>query len=129
MSTQALIELGTPYVGIGRGRRARVQCSDRRATSCGNGPGSATSRIGSRTSKAGWRRCAPTTSARLSLTTAELRLLPLLQTHLTFPEIGARLHVSRHTVKTQAISIYQKLDVSSRSEAIERMREIGLLDT
>jgi LuxR family transcriptional regulator, maltose regulon positive regulatory protein len=63
-----------------------------------------------------------------ALTTAELRLVPLLQTHLTFPEIGERLHLSRHTVKTQAISIYQKLGVSSRSEAIDRMREIGLLD-
>ena len=62
-----------------------------------------------------------------SLTTAELRLLPFLSTHLSFPEIGERLHVSRHTVKTQAISIYQKLGVSSRSEAIERMQEIGLL--
>ncbi len=64
-----------------------------------------------------------------SLTTAELRLLPFLSTHLSFPEIGERLHVSRHTVKTQAISIYQKLGVSSRSEAIERMQEIGLLST
>jgi LuxR family transcriptional regulator, maltose regulon positive regulatory protein len=62
-----------------------------------------------------------------SLTTAELRLVPHLATHLTFPEIGTRLHISRHTVKTQAISIYQKLGVSSRSEAIERMRDIGLL--
>jgi LuxR family maltose regulon positive regulatory protein len=64
-----------------------------------------------------------------SLTTAELRLVPLLQTHLTFPEIGERLHLSRHTIKTQAISIYQKLGVSSRSEAIDRMRDIGLLDS
>jgi LuxR family maltose regulon positive regulatory protein len=62
-----------------------------------------------------------------SLTTAELRLLPLLATHLTFPEIGERLFVSRNTVKTQAISIYQKLTVSSRSDAIERARECGLL--
>jgi LuxR family transcriptional regulator, maltose regulon positive regulatory protein len=62
-----------------------------------------------------------------SLTTAELRLLPLLQTHLTFREIGDRLYVSRHTVKTQAISIYRKLGVSSRSEAITRMHELGLL--
>jgi LuxR family maltose regulon positive regulatory protein len=62
-----------------------------------------------------------------ALTTAELRLLPLLATHLTFPEIGERLHVSRHTVKTQAISIYQKLGVSSRSEAIARVHEFGLL--
>jgi LuxR family maltose regulon positive regulatory protein len=62
-----------------------------------------------------------------SLTTAELRLLPLLQTHLTFREIGERLYVSRHTVKTQAISVYRKLGVSSRSEAITRMHELGLL--
>jgi LuxR family maltose regulon positive regulatory protein len=62
-----------------------------------------------------------------SLTTAELRLVPLLSTHLSFREIGDRLYVSRHTVKTQAISVYRKLGVSSRSEAIERVRAIGLL--
>jgi LuxR family transcriptional regulator, maltose regulon positive regulatory protein len=62
-----------------------------------------------------------------SLTTAELRVLTLLPTHLSFREIGERLYVSRHTVKTQAISIYRKLDVSSRSEAIARMHEVGLL--
>jgi LuxR family transcriptional regulator, maltose regulon positive regulatory protein len=63
-----------------------------------------------------------------TLTPAELRLLPLLPTHLSFPEIGARVFLSRHTVKTQATSIYRKLDVSSRSEAVARSREIGLLD-
>jgi LuxR family maltose regulon positive regulatory protein len=62
-----------------------------------------------------------------SLTTAELRLIPLLSTHLSFPEIGERLHVSRHTVKTQAMSVYRKLGVSSRSGAIERAHEVGLL--
>ena len=64
-----------------------------------------------------------------SLTAAELRLVPLLPTHLTYPQIGVRLHVSRNTVKSQAISIFQKLGVSSRDEAIERLREIGLLAT
>ena len=39
-----------------------------------------------------------------------------------------RLYVSRHTVKSQAISIYRKLGVSSRSETIERMHEVGLLE-
>ena len=62
-----------------------------------------------------------------ALTTAELRLLPLLTTYLSMPEIAARLHVSRNTVKTQAISIYRKLGVSSRSEANERIVETGLL--
>jgi len=71
-----------------------------------------------------------TTSARAagasSLTAAELRLLPLLPTHLSYGEIGDRLHVSRNTVKTQAYSAYRKLGVSSRSEAVVRARELGL---
>ena len=62
------------------------------------------------------------------LTTAELRLLPLLTTHLSFREIAERLFVSRNTVKTQAISVYRKLDVSSRSDAIARAAELGLVD-
>ena len=62
-----------------------------------------------------------------SLSAAELRILPLMSTHLSFPEIGKRLYLSPSTVKTQAISIYRKLGVSSRSAAIERLREIGLL--
>lgn len=62
-----------------------------------------------------------------SLTSAELRLIPFLSTHLSFREIGERLHVSRHTVKTQAISVYRKLGVASRSEAIERAQAAGLL--
>ena len=64
-----------------------------------------------------------------TLTTAELRLLPLLTTHLSFREIGAQLFVSHNTVKTQAISIYRKLDATSRSEAIERAAQVGLLDS
>ena len=63
-----------------------------------------------------------------TLTAAELRLLPLLTTHLTFREIAERLFVSRNTVKTQAISVYRKLDATSRSEAIERAIELGLVD-
>jgi LuxR family transcriptional regulator, maltose regulon positive regulatory protein len=62
-----------------------------------------------------------------TLTTAELRLLPYLPTHLTFPEISERLFLSRHTIKTQAISIYRKLCVSSRSEAIQQARDLGLI--
>jgi LuxR family maltose regulon positive regulatory protein len=61
------------------------------------------------------------------LTPAELRLLPLLSTHLSFREIGEQLFVSRNTIKTQAISVYRKLGVSSRSQAITRAGEIGLV--
>jgi LuxR family transcriptional regulator, maltose regulon positive regulatory protein len=62
-----------------------------------------------------------------SLTAAELRVLPLLATHLSYGEIAERLIVSRNTVKTHAVSIFRKLGVSSRSEAIEHAEEIGLL--
>ena len=62
-----------------------------------------------------------------SLTAAELRLVPFLPTHLTYPQVGGRLNLSRNTVKSQAISIYQKLGVSSRDEAIDRLHEVGLL--
>ena len=68
------------------------------------------------------------TTAVSTLTNAELRLLPFLVTHLSFPQIGERLYISRHTVKTQAISIYRKLGVSSRSEAVRVAREMHLLD-
>ena len=61
------------------------------------------------------------------LTPAELRLLPYMQTHLTFREIGERLFVSRNTVSSQVGSIYRKLGVSSRSGAVEQATTIGLL--
>ena len=65
----------------------------------------------------------------MSLTRAELRLLPYLATHLSFPEIGSRLFLSRNTIKTEAVAVYRKLGVSSRSEAIERAIEVGLLES
>jgi LuxR family maltose regulon positive regulatory protein len=63
-----------------------------------------------------------------TLTAAELRLLPLLSTHLSFPEIAAELSLSPHTVKSAMKSIYHKLGVSSRNQAVTRARELGLLE-
>jgi LuxR family transcriptional regulator, maltose regulon positive regulatory protein len=70
-----------------------------------------------------------TTTGAAILTTAELRLLPLLATHLTYREIGARLYLSQHTVKSQALSVYRKLGVSSRGQAIQRVQQTGLPGT
>jgi LuxR family maltose regulon positive regulatory protein len=61
------------------------------------------------------------------LSGAELRLLPYLQTHLTIGEIGERLFVSRNTVSSEVASIYRKLGVSSRNDAVVRATDIGLL--
>jgi LuxR family maltose regulon positive regulatory protein len=55
-------------------------------------------------------------------------VLEQLATHRTLAEIGDHLFVSRNTVKTHTVSIYRKLLVSGRSEAIERAIELNLLD-
>ena len=60
------------------------------------------------------------------LTTAEMRILKLLPTS-TYLQMAATLYVSRNTVKTHLRSIYQKLGVASRSEAIERAVDLQLL--
>ena len=44
----------------------------------------------------------------------------MLCTHLSFPEIAAEMFLSRHPVKSEAFSIYRKLGVSSRSQAVTR---------
>ena len=62
-----------------------------------------------------------------TLTEAELRVLPYLATHLSFREIGERLYLSRHTVKSHAMSVYRKLSVTCRNDAVERAAEFGLL--
>ena len=61
------------------------------------------------------------------LTPAELRLLPYLQTHLTIREIGERLFISRNTVSSEVGSVYRKLGVSTRSDAVQQAMAIGLL--
>jgi LuxR family transcriptional regulator, maltose regulon positive regulatory protein len=61
------------------------------------------------------------------LTKTEQRVLELLATHFTLPEIAARLRVSQNTLKTHLRSLYRKVDVHSRSEAVARARELGLL--
>ena len=60
------------------------------------------------------------------LTAAELRVLKLLPTS-SYSQIAATLYVSRNTVKTHLRSIYQKLEVASRSQAVERAADLRLL--
>jgi LuxR family maltose regulon positive regulatory protein len=61
------------------------------------------------------------------LTPAERRVLELLPTELSLREIAERLFVSRETVRTHTRDIYRKLEVHSRTEAVARAREVGLL--
>ena len=61
------------------------------------------------------------------LTAAERRVLDLLPTQLSAPQIAARLFVSGNTVKTHTSHLYAKLGVTTRTGAVERARELGLL--
>jgi len=125
-ATQTRLELARVYVALGDARGAETMLREanailRRCQGLGN-LGEQTAelhvRLGSR----------PHDGTQMSaLSTAELRVVPLLSTHLTFAEIGTRLHISRNTVKSHAMAIYRKLGVSSRSEAVDRARELGLL--
>jgi LuxR family transcriptional regulator, maltose regulon positive regulatory protein len=63
------------------------------------------------------------------LTPAELRVLSFLPTHLSLKEIADRLYLSRPTVKTHVASIYDKLGVPARSEAVELIEKLGLGST
>jgi LuxR family maltose regulon positive regulatory protein len=62
-----------------------------------------------------------------SLTIAELRILRFLPSHRSFREIADQLGVSSNTVKTQAHAVYRKLGAASRSEAVRRAIDAGLL--
>ena len=62
-----------------------------------------------------------------ALSEAELRVVRYLPGNLTAPEIAAELFVSPNTVRTHMRHIYAKLDAHSRSKAVERARELGLL--
>jgi LuxR family transcriptional regulator, maltose regulon positive regulatory protein len=60
---------------------------------------------------------------------SELRVLRLLPTNLTRPEIARELYVSINTVNTHIRSIYSKLGARDRSSAVRRARELRLLST
>ena len=74
------------------------------------------------------RERGPSVLGASALTGAELRLLPMLSTHLSFPEIAEEMGLSRNTIKSQAMSLYRKLGASTRSQAVTRSRELGLLE-
>jgi LuxR family transcriptional regulator, maltose regulon positive regulatory protein len=61
------------------------------------------------------------------LSESELRVLRYLPTNLRGPEIAAELFVSQNTVRTHLRNAYAKLGVHSRTDAVKRARQLGLL--
>jgi LuxR family maltose regulon positive regulatory protein len=125
-AVQTRLELARTCLALADPAGASVMLRDidpvlRRCPDLGTFPSEA-AELRARVSPAG-----PDARGASTLTLSELGVLPLLTTHLTFKEIGERRHLSRHTVKSHAMSIYRKLGATSRSAAVERARELGLL--
>ncbi len=62
-----------------------------------------------------------------TLTPRELTIVELLPTHLSYLQIGEELYVSVNTVKSNLKSIYRKLGVTNRFEAVAAARQLGLI--
>jgi len=62
-----------------------------------------------------------------ALTASELAVLRLLRSHMTNQEIADALYLSVNTVKTHLRSVYHKLGVTSRREAVDRGRRLHML--
>jgi LuxR family maltose regulon positive regulatory protein len=123
----ALLELADVSIGLGDPSGARQFVRDaeavlRRRRDLGS--------LGKQTDELRGRvRALHAATGNSTLTSAELRILPLLLTHLTLAGIADRLFLSRHTVKSQVWSMYRKLEVHTRGDAVARARELGLLES
>lgn len=65
--------------------------------------------------------------ATLRLTAKQLRVLELLAEGGTNQEIAKQLFVSNSTIKTHLVHLYQKLEVSRRTQAIRKARSLGII--
>jgi len=65
--------------------------------------------------------------AVLGLSERERTVLELMASGSTNPEIAAELHLSKHTVKEHTSSLYRKLGVRNRTEAVQRAQRLGLV--
>jgi LuxR family maltose regulon positive regulatory protein len=125
VSVQALLEMAHSYITLADGAGAAAVLTQahgifQQRPDLGNLPAQA-GQLEAKLATIEARAAGPT-----ALTAAELRLLPLLSTHLPVPEIAAELFLSPHTIKSEIKSIYRKLGATTRTQAVTRSRELGL---
>lgn len=65
--------------------------------------------------------------ASLGITLREQEVLALLAAGKSNKEIADKLGISPNTVKTQVASLYQKLEVQRRTQAVQKARELALI--
>jgi LuxR family maltose regulon positive regulatory protein len=124
----AAIEVGASLLGLGEVRRDTATLAEARAALQGcEDPGRLPALIERAEIALRGRRPGPRRVIAGDLSDRELAVLQLLPGDSSLREIASALYVSLNTVKTHSRSIYRKLDASSRQEAVERGRELGLL--
>jgi ATP/maltotriose-dependent transcriptional regulator MalT len=64
---------------------------------------------------------------RLGISKRESEVLELMATGLSNQEIADRLFVSLNTIKTHSSSLFEKLEVNRRMQAIEKAKQLGLI--
>ena len=65
--------------------------------------------------------------AKLGISKRELDVLNLMATGLSNEEIAGKLFISLNTVKTHSSSIFLKLDVKRRTQAIEKAKRLNII--
>jgi LuxR family maltose regulon positive regulatory protein len=130
LTAQVAIVLGRIFLELEDVPAARVQVSEARGHLAGLASQGALRDQLERLARDVARRGGPADGVSvMTLTQAELRVLHLLPTHLTLAEIGRELDVSRSTVKTHVAAVYRKLHTRTRTDAVRRGRQLGLLSS
>ncbi|MCZ6617923.1 MAG: LuxR C-terminal-related transcriptional regulator [Gammaproteobacteria bacterium] len=63
----------------------------------------------------------------LGLTAREVQVLELLAEGDSNTELAKRLFVSTSTIKTHLLHLYQKLDVSRRTQAVQKAKSLEII--
>lgn len=113
---QVFVEASPPVAGLLRELVAHGETPQRAARVLAAFPGTADGQALSEEGAQG-----PSLSAR------EVEVLRFIAAGLSNEEIAARLYVSKYTVKAHARTIYDKLEVHSRTAAVARARQLGIL--
>ena len=124
----APVEIAAALLGLGEHRRDPATLAEARGTlaTCPD-PGRLPKLIEAAELGLRGRRPGPRRQIAGDLSDRELAVLRLFPTEASLREIAGALYVSLNTVKTHSKSIYRKLGVSTRAEAVERARELDLL--
>ena len=121
----ALLHQGSVLVALGERERSQAAITEARSLieSCPD-PGMLAGRLDA----CDRSRRASTGFGDEMLTRRELGVLRLLTSELSERDISRVLYVSHNTVHSHVRSIFRKLGVSSRADAVERAREFALLE-